>query len=67
MHATIVSMHQSDLKRKILDDLVTDQHYLRGKEILQQGYVQQKIKEYEIRKMNYSCISIESMFLVLEN
>jgi hypothetical protein len=28
MHATAVSMHQSDLKSRILDGLVTDQHYL---------------------------------------
>jgi hypothetical protein len=28
MHATVVSMHQSDLKRRILDGVVTDQHYL---------------------------------------
>jgi hypothetical protein len=28
MHAIVVSMHQSDLKRRILDGLVTDQHYL---------------------------------------
>jgi hypothetical protein len=28
MHATIVNMHQSDLKSIILDGLVTDQHYL---------------------------------------
>jgi hypothetical protein len=28
MHATVVSMHQSDLKSRILDGLVTDQHYL---------------------------------------
>jgi hypothetical protein len=28
MHATAISMHQSDLKRRILDGLVTDQHYL---------------------------------------
>jgi hypothetical protein len=40
MHATVVSMHQSELKRRILDDLVTDQHYLQVKEILQQGNVQ---------------------------
>jgi hypothetical protein len=46
----IVSMHQSDLKSIILDDLVTDQHYLQIKEILQQGDVQQKIKEYEIKE-----------------
>jgi hypothetical protein len=40
MHATIVSMHQSDLKRRILDGLVIDQHYLQVKENLQQGNVQ---------------------------
>jgi hypothetical protein len=36
IHATIVSMHQSDLKRKNLDVAVTDQHYLQVKEGLQQ-------------------------------
>jgi hypothetical protein len=61
MHVIFVNMHQSNLKSIILYDLVTDQHYLHVKEILQKGYVQQKIKEYE------SCIRIESMFLVLEN
>jgi hypothetical protein len=50
MHATIVSMHQSDLKSIILDGLVTDQHYLQVKENLQQGDVQQKIKEYEVKE-----------------
>ena len=34
MHATLVSMHQSNLKRRILDRLVTDQHYLQVKENL---------------------------------
>jgi hypothetical protein len=50
MHATTVSMHQSDLKRIILDVVVTDQHYLQVKESLQQENVQQKIKEYEIKE-----------------
>jgi hypothetical protein len=50
MNATTISMHQSDLKTRILYDIVTDQHYLQVKEILQKGYVQQKIKEYEIKE-----------------
>jgi hypothetical protein len=50
MHATVASMHQSDLKSIILDDLVTDQHCLHVKEILQQGDVQHKIKECEIKE-----------------
>ena len=40
MHATAVSMHQSYLKRRILDDLASYQHYLQVKEILQQGDVE---------------------------
>jgi hypothetical protein len=31
MHAIAVSMHQSYLKRKILDGLIKDQHYLKVK------------------------------------
>jgi hypothetical protein len=50
MHATIVSMDQSDLKSRILDGLVTDQHYPQVKENLQQGDVEQKIKEYEMKE-----------------
>ena len=50
MHATTVSMHQSDLKSIILDVVVTDQHYLQVKESLQQENIQHKIKEYEIKE-----------------
>jgi hypothetical protein len=38
------------LKRRILDGLVTDHHYLHVKENLQQVNVHQKIKEYEIKE-----------------
>jgi hypothetical protein len=44
MHATTVIMHQSNLKRRILYVVVTDQHYLHVKERLQQEEVQQKVK-----------------------
>jgi hypothetical protein len=50
MHATVVSTHQSDLKSRILDGLVTDQHYLQVKKNLQEGDVHHKIKEYEIKE-----------------
>jgi hypothetical protein len=43
-------MHQSYLKRKILDVVVIDQHYLQVKEILQQENVQHKIEEYEMKE-----------------
>ena len=39
MHATTVSMHQSNLKSKILDVVVIDQHYQHVKESLQQENV----------------------------
>jgi hypothetical protein len=45
MHATVVSIHQSNLKSIILDGIITDQIYLQVKENLQQ-----KIKEYEIKE-----------------
>jgi hypothetical protein len=50
MHATTISMNQSYLKSRILDVVVTDQHYLRVKESLKQENVQQKIKEYEMKE-----------------
>jgi hypothetical protein len=50
MHAIAISMNQSDLKRKILDGLFTDQHYLQVKEKLHLGDVHLKIKEYEIKE-----------------
>jgi hypothetical protein len=40
MHATVVSMHQLELKRKFLDGFVIDEHYLQVKESLHQGDVQ---------------------------
>jgi hypothetical protein len=50
LHATAISMHHSDLKRRIVDGLITNQHYIQVKENLQQGDVQHKIKEYEIKE-----------------
>jgi hypothetical protein len=50
MHATTVNMHHSNLKSRILDGLVTNQHYLQVKKNLQQGDVHLKIKDYEIKE-----------------
>ena len=74
MHATTISMHDSDLKRWILDVVVIDQHYLQVKESLQQENVQKKIKEYEMKgdglfmhkNRIYVPSSRELMSLVLE-
>jgi hypothetical protein len=50
MHATTISMHQSDLKIIILNVAATNQHYLQVKEILQQENVQHKFKGYDIKE-----------------
>jgi hypothetical protein len=50
MHDTTISMHQSYLKSRILEVVVTDQHYLHVKESLQQENVRHKIKEYEMKE-----------------
>jgi hypothetical protein len=63
MHATAISMHQSNLKRRILDGLVTNQHYLQVKENLQEGNVQQKVKEYEIKE--YGLLMHKNIIYVL--
>jgi hypothetical protein len=67
MHATTISMHQSYLKSRILNVVVTDQHYLQVKESLQQENVQQNSKGMRLNRMDFLCIKIEFMFLVPEN
>jgi hypothetical protein len=42
MHATTISMYQSDLKDIILEAAKSDQKYMEVKEKLQQGNLQQK-------------------------
>jgi hypothetical protein len=50
MHATTISMCKYDLKDKILEAAKLDQHYVQTTEKLQQGNLQQKIKDYELRE-----------------
>jgi hypothetical protein len=50
MHATTISMCNSDLNDKILEIPKLDQHYVQTTEKLQQGNLQQKIKYFELRE-----------------
>jgi hypothetical protein len=50
MHATTFNIHQSDLKRRILNVFFTYHHYLQGKEILRKGDVKKKVKDYEMKE-----------------
>jgi hypothetical protein len=48
MHATTISMYQSDLKDRILEAAKSDQKYMELKEKLQQGNLQQKVEDYKL-------------------
>jgi hypothetical protein len=50
MHATIVSMYQSDLGHRILEVSKLDQRYVDIKEALQQGMSQHKFEGYELKE-----------------
>jgi hypothetical protein len=50
MHATTISMYCSDLKRRILEVVTSDQHYAQVKEGLQQGNLQLKFKDYKLEE-----------------
>jgi hypothetical protein len=48
MHATTISMYQSDLNHRILETAKSDLQYKDLVEKLQQGNLQQKIEEYKL-------------------
>jgi hypothetical protein len=48
MHATTISMCQSDLKDKILEAAESDQKYKELKEKLQQGNLEHKVEDYKL-------------------
>ena len=48
LHATTISMYQSDLKDIILEDGKSDLQYKELVAKLQQGILQQKIEEYKL-------------------
>jgi hypothetical protein len=50
MHATTISMYQTNLKDKILEATKSDQQYMEIKENFQQGNLQQKIEDYKMEK-----------------
>ena len=50
MNATTISMYKSYLSKKVLEVFKSYHHYVDIKENLQQGDVQQKINEYEIKE-----------------
>jgi hypothetical protein len=50
MHATSISMYKSDLKDEMLETAKLDQHYVEIKAKLQQGNLQQKIEDFELKE-----------------
>jgi hypothetical protein len=50
MHATTISMYQTDLRDRIIEVAKSDQRYEELREKLQQGILQQKLEEYELKE-----------------
>jgi hypothetical protein len=50
VHIAAISMYKTDLKDQIIATTNSDQHYLKIKEILQQGNFQQKFNSYELKE-----------------
>jgi hypothetical protein len=50
MHATSISMYKSYLKGRMLEAAKSDQHYVKIKTKLQQGILQQKFKDFELKE-----------------
>jgi hypothetical protein len=50
MHVATISMYMTDLKGKIIATRNSGQRYLEIKETLQQGNLQQKFKEFELKE-----------------
>jgi hypothetical protein len=50
MHATTISMYKTYLKIRILEAVKSDQLYLQIKESIQQGNLQQKYKDYQLKE-----------------
>jgi hypothetical protein len=49
VHIATISMYMTDLKDKIIEDVNSDQQYLKIKETLQQGNFQQEFNFYELK------------------
>jgi hypothetical protein len=50
MHDTTINMYNSNLKRRILEAVTIDQHYVQVKESLHQSNVQHKFKDYRMEE-----------------
>jgi hypothetical protein len=48
LHATTISMYQTDLKDKILEAAKSDLHYMEMVTKLQQGILQQEVEDYKL-------------------
>jgi hypothetical protein len=50
VHIATISMYKTDLKYQIIATTNSDQHYLKVKELLQQGNFQQKNNSYGLKE-----------------
>ena len=50
VHSEAINMYRTDMNDQIIATTNLDQHYLKLKEILQQGNFQQKFNSYELKE-----------------
>lgn len=67
MHATTISLCNSNFKKIIVEALKSDEHYLQVKEGLQKSKVHRSMKGMRWKTMTFSCIEIVCIFLTLMN
>jgi hypothetical protein len=67
MHATTISMYKTYLKIRILEAVKSNQLYLQIKESIQQGKLQQKYKDYQLKEDEILLYRNKFMFLIFRN
>jgi hypothetical protein len=67
LHATTISMYPMNVKGKILETAKEDLQYMELVTKLQQGKMQQKVEDYELELMEFSCTETKFMYPILLN
>jgi hypothetical protein len=64
LHATTISMYQTDIKGRILEAANADLQYMELVAKLQQGKMLQKVEDYKLEADGTLCTKIEFMYLI---
>jgi ribonuclease HI len=64
LHATTISMYQTDIKGRVLEAASADLQYRKLVAKLQQGKMLQGVEDYKLELMEHSCTKTELMYLM---